>query len=893
MRRRNRARATRPHGDAAPRTQQRAGTARRATSRRALRSLTAAFVLGLSLACSPADPPLSISDVTFGAGDRARISIALAAGFVEGSFRATLDGVEVTAAFATGPGGKLGTLPLDASRAHRLEVTALVAGEAGVRRQTDTRSLRAPARLPALVASTPSPASTNVLRTAWLRLEFASAVTPEGRGTIALRCAGADGERAVRFGLHALAPSVLIVNPDGALPADSRCELSWRGPSGPERLAFATARAGEPAHVLHDRTDAGRTTPFPDDYWTRPDATLRTGLRLAMPVPARSADVQELFGSLLAQTHVLDGFSPLAPIVLEFDAAPDPASIPRTPAESLDPLATIGLFDLAPGSAEFGARVPFRADLRDDTAFGGRHSFSLLLHPSVPLEPGGRYGLVVTTRVAVDPTRPFAPSAFSAALGRTASPADPAAVRRARPLAEEVLDAVGTDAVLPIPRDDVALAIRFSVRTLDDLPDDLLAIREDVFEAPLPAVTLTSVTPEPVTSPVAAVVRGTFEAPDYRAGGLHFQRDRDDRPRQVRMRPVSFTLALPRNAPLTSAPVVLYQHGNPGSEEEVVTEAQGGLAAGGFAVIGCTDVLNREVSPPEIGDPFDRVSAQLANVLSALLAHGRIPDHWLQTHAEQIALVRALGAIARDPALRDLLPIGAPDGVVDLDLTAPLGFVGISEGANQAPGLLAYAPEIRAAALVGGGARLVEVLLHQQAEALVRAATAIFPGLAPVDALVALSLFQMLFDAQDGHNHARFLHQEPLPIASSSQRASVLLVEGIDDSLVPNHATESLAFALGPIPLLATAGRAVPYLERVAGPIEGNVDPDTTAALVQFVPDGVPGLAPTSGCRALDVAHRFEGHDCAQEAIEARRQRLGFLRSALDGTPRIVDPATQ
>ena len=33
---------------------------------------------------------------------------------------------------------------------------------------------------------------------------------------------------------------------------------------------------------------------------------------------------------------------------------------------------------------------------------------------------------------------------------------------------------------------------------------------------------------------------------------------------------------------------------------------------------------------------------------------------------------------------------------------------------------LAYAPEIRAAALVGGGARLVEVLLHQQAKALVR-----------------------------------------------------------------------------------------------------------------------------------------------------------------------------
>jgi hypothetical protein len=42
--------------------------------------------------------------------------------------------------------------------------------------------------------------------------------------------------------------------------------------------------------------------------------------------------------------------------------------------------------------------------------------------------------------------------------------------------------------------------------------------------------------------------------------------------------------------------VVIYQYGQAGSEDEVPSSARARLAAAGFAVIGFTDIANREIS---------------------------------------------------------------------------------------------------------------------------------------------------------------------------------------------------------------------------------------------------------------------------------------------------------
>src|SRR6266404_1064295 len=85
---------------------------------------------------------------------------------------------------------------------------------------------------------------------------------------------------------------------------------------------------------------------------------------------------------------------------------------PHTAAESLDSLATVGLFGLTPGSADFARRVPFQLQVRSDTSVSGAVSHTLLIFPSVSLTPSHRYGLVVTRRVMANSGRAFQPTPF-------------------------------------------------------------------------------------------------------------------------------------------------------------------------------------------------------------------------------------------------------------------------------------------------------------------------------------------------------------------------------------------------------------------------------------------------------------------------------------------------
>src|SRR5262249_38290391 len=270
-----------------------------------------------------------------------------------------------------------------------------------------------------------------------------------------------------------------------------------------------------------------------------------------------------------------------------------------------------------------------------------------------------------------------------------------AAVTQVRALADEVLEVAGQQTP-PIVRDDVALAVRFSIRSVDDIPLDLLAIKAQVLAAPPPAFTITGVeAPAEADTDVAAIVRGTWAAPDWRRQ-QYLARDANGQPMQTTTQMVPFILALPKAALSGPVPVTMYQHGNPGSAEaEVPGQARRYLAHAGFAVIGFTDNLNREVSAG-ITDDAQTTAPHAGAALFALLQRRKVSDCWVEATGEQIAFLRMIQGMGT----LDVLPIDAPDGMPDLDVTAPLTYVGISQGANYAPGLLPYAPELRAAALV-------------------------------------------------------------------------------------------------------------------------------------------------------------------------------------------------
>ena len=188
--------------------------------------------------------------------------------------------------------------------------------------------------LPALIDSDPAAGAANVPRTAWLRIELDGVVASGSLRDFSLTC---DGVRR-QIGVSAIAgaagegggsPAVVVVNPVGELPPAASCALTW---PRAQRLEFATAEAGAPATVVYDRTSTRLTVPYPDDYWLVEDSTTPTGVRIEFPVPDGPTDLQTIFSALAEETNRLDGFSQIAPLVVELSDAPDPASLPLTAA---------------------------------------------------------------------------------------------------------------------------------------------------------------------------------------------------------------------------------------------------------------------------------------------------------------------------------------------------------------------------------------------------------------------------------------------------------------------------------------------------------------------------------------------------------------------------------
>jgi len=719
------------------------------------------------------------------------------------------------------------------------------------------------APLPAWVSSAPREGATDVPRTAWLRLDFAAEPVREALAGIALDC----GAGTPSIGVEVLGDGVVLVNPNGELPAEARCTVAWMGPSGPEALGFDVAAAGAEAVVPYDRDDGSQLAPFPDDVFLAPDSATPTGQRLAIPTPDRPGNVVALFEPLVGVLpESLDGWSALAPIVLAVPDALDPSSIPLSEAASLDPLATLGLFDLDPASPTYLERVAFDLVVKDEPNADGSPAHVLIVFPVAPLSARGRYAFVVTRRALVDPTRPLGPSAYTArALGDPAHPSGAAAtaLAQARP------------ALLP---DDLALVVRLSVRSLDRVGDDLMALRTQIMALPAPAYTITEVTPEEnADSAVAAVLTGEWHAPDFREGDF-LARDAAGAPRLLGTRPIPFTLALPRSAEGSPAPLVMYQHGNPGSaEREVPSQGRRGLGAAGFAVAGFTDIVNRE-----LGGASGDIGAYVDIVIQSILVERRVPEILATLDAAaQLSFIRLLQGLGD----LDVLPLEAPDGVPDLDVAAPLAYLGVSFGSHRGTGLVAFAPEIKAATLLVGGGRLSTSIVQQESDGptpnhLYDLITQLSRDLRRVELWVGVALMQMAADDQDWLTHASRLYQDPYPL-DRPERPSVLLIEGLADGLVPEASTRAAATAMGlwqlepapePVPTLAPGG---------PGPLVGNIDARTTGGFLQYVPKGYGALTPSPFCEG-----QSEGHYCAQSA--SRQVYVRFFESALSGVPTIT-----
>jgi hypothetical protein len=717
-----------------------------------------------------------------------------------------------------------------------------------------------------LVGSDPADGATNVPRTAWVVLQFDDPARAKATNEVALDCGESTPAIDVDVTEHAL-----VVNPRGDLPAGAMCSV--RLPDG-SSIGFTATTAGAPAVVPYDRDEGKALDPFPDDYYLVADSSTSTGYRVNIPVPKVDTALQALFAAAIDPANKLDGMSPLAPIAIRLPDALDPTSVPRTTADSLDPFAALGLFDIDPKSEDHGKRIPFDVLVRDEKNVDGSDAHSLIVWPSVPLKARGHYAFAVTTRALVSPSRPLQPSAFFEAAAGSSPSTD--GEKRLAPFLGSVLGEL-RKTTPPLRTEDLALALGITVRSIDDIPSDLLSIREQTFAADPPAFTVDKVDADPTKgTEVAAIVHGTWSPPQWSSDGKFIDRDAKGKPKPGAAKGIPFTLALPKS-PAGAAPIIMYQHGQPGSSEKEVPQiAREGFAKAGFAVIGFTDFANRVVIPD------GNLVTLNTNALITLLGSKNLPDYLsLLTHAEQLSFVRMLSTLDSI----DVLPFGAPDGMPDLDPTRPIGYFGISQGSVHGTGLLAFAPEIHAAALTVGAGRFTATLVHQDWEVLYSGIGGVFPTFTHADFYAGMGVIQMGFDHQDPQNLAHFLYDEPISLANHS-RASVLATEGLGDTMVPFYAERAGAYALG-IPQIPPAAEAVPFLTPIDAPVNANIDGKTTAAFFQYVPSGYMAATPTPGCVA---PKQTEGHYCAQDAAEAIDQRIEYFTSALAGTPTITGP---
>jgi hypothetical protein len=729
--------------------------------------------------------------------------------------------------------------------------------------------------IPTLVSSDPASGAADVPRSTWIRLQFSASLPAEVADTVRLDC----GTGTPEIDVDRVGATTLVVNPRAQLLPSAACTVSFAVLGEPGHVAFTVATTGEPAVVAYDRNDTTVLDPFPDDYYLVADPTTRTGLRADIRTPSGlGANLTALFDGVLAPTHALDGMSPLAPIVVMVPATLALDSLPTTTADSLNPFASVGLFDIDPASATHGQRIPFELFMKDGLNADGTPSHALVVFPSIALRPRGHYAFALTNRAVVNGHRPLEASAFFRKVAAKLSSTDDE--KRLEPALSTVLSELQKVSP-PLRTDDLALSLGITVRSVDDIPRDMLSIRETIQNAPAPAFTITSAVPDadPSTD-IAAIVTGTWTPLSFTTDGKFLARSADGNPAASPGEPIPFILALPKRTDGHAAPLVIYQHGQPGSAEaELAYHARSELAHEGFAVIGFTDFADRNVVPAT-GTSEERSAALSTDVLVTLATKQRLPDYLnVFTHAEQLSLLRmipTLGSI-------DVLPLDGPDGKPDVDPLQPLGYFGVGQGSIVGASLVAFAPEIHAAVLSTGAGRFSAQLFSSQAETLYVGISNIFPNYTWAESYAGLALLQMDYDEQESQNLFPYVYQKPLPLGSSA-RASILMTEGLGDISSPSYDTRCGAAALG-IPLLAPPAEEVSFLKSVVAPAQANIDPSTSAALVQFAPRGYPLVT-----RSCARAGWTDGRLCAQASAEAVAQRVAFLKSALAGTPTIPFP---
>lgn len=519
--------------------------------------------------------------------------------------------------------------------------------------------------------------------------------------------------------------------------------------------------------------------PFPSDFYTAPDSTRRTGVRLEIPDEVLPPEVLSELPDVVHPTHVYtgaDGFSAMSAVLFELPSYIDAAGLPTHASDS------VFAVDMTTGERlpvyawpSKASKSPLLADTQKDEV--------LEVLPRSRWPFGHRIAVAITrnVRTARGESMPISPR-FKAALNPDAD---------AYPLISAALQAVEAQGV---SREELIDITAFTVRSESNATHEMLQWTQKAYSQAHPVRNLS--VEYPLFSTSAAIVTGEVRLSDFRTTEGGMRADESDQGSEYW---TQFKLYLPPLKNGERAPVVIYGHGvslwKETAEQFVVKQN----ARKKMATIAVDLPNHGSRIAVDGGYVFEKVSPAGIPRLTGVM---------LQSTIDNVALVKA---VETSLSTLDVLPRRLTwnltwqkgDGTPDLDVTN-LVYEGSSVGGALGTAFAAISPSIKGAFFQAPGFGIMRTISTSWFWDIKAPPLPIkgFGNAAPKsargsDVVLLVALLQHMVDSGDGANYAhRFSHpadsQKPRPLA---------MVYGIDDGLVPNHCSESL-LRIADLPLL-------------------------------------------------------------------------------------------
>ncbi|HTJ42449.1 MAG TPA: hypothetical protein VL463_10170 [Kofleriaceae bacterium] len=512
--------------------------------------------------------------------------------------------------------------------------------------------------------------------------------------------------------------------------------------------------------------------PWPSSLYLKPDATTKTGYRVALPIEAMPTNTDDIAIDP-APFNRWDGFSPSGPIVASFSTGVSADGLPpyNDIQKSLAADSPVVLLDL-----DTGDRAPFFAEV--DMNAPDPTQRALIIRPMIRLAPKHHYGVGVRTAVhaADGGPLPIAPAFADLVAGK---PATHPLLAGHEAEFQELFAKLETAGV---PRTDLVLAWDFRTASDEFLTSDLLTMRDLAIPAIGTNGANLSFTAHQVTvsNPVVhALYEGTFKSPNFLTAGENLgsviTRGADGLPSMSGMRDANFAAVIPKctetmNGPV---PVMVFGHGLFGSGANYLDDDFLQSVSNDF----CFVIV--------AGDFIGLTSRQLqlaATAANDFNMSGSLAEMLEQSVVDFIALEQ----LVRGP-LKDA-PEFQVNGHSVIDPTQ-VYYLGGSLGGIMGNTFMAYDPNILRGGLGVPGGVWSMMFERSQAWSLLQGpAESSYPDFYEAQNLIAF--LGMRMEPVDPVTTATHVLADPLPGTPVKQ---LDLYETLGDCLVNNLATETMA----------------------------------------------------------------------------------------------------